>query len=146
MPRFLLRRCATQADPLAFFTIVDLAVLAVNQPALQRPTVRKSGVVFQRGCDHVPALAQRVESAERKVCVIRSNTHLLQMLIAAIGRPAMSGVRGTIEMAEREGFEPSIQLETVWRFSKALPSATRPPLQHRRYARHGREPQAADWR
>src|SRR5262249_7557236 len=49
-------------------------------------------------------------------------------------------------VAEREGFEPSIQLETVWRFSKALPSATRPPLQQGRYARHRPEPQAADLR
>src|SRR5437660_256115 len=32
-------------------------------------------------------------------------------------------------VAEREGFEPSIQLWTVYWFSKPAPSASRPPLQ-----------------
>ena len=32
-------------------------------------------------------------------------------------------------LAEGEGFEPSIRLKTVWRFSKPLPSTARPPLQ-----------------
>ena len=31
-------------------------------------------------------------------------------------------------MAEGEGFEPSIELNTLYRFSKPAPSATRPPL------------------
>ena len=32
-------------------------------------------------------------------------------------------------MAEREGFEPSVEILSLRRFSKPLPSATRPPLQ-----------------
>lgn len=31
-------------------------------------------------------------------------------------------------MAEREGFEPSVEILSLRRFSKPLPSATRPPL------------------
>ena len=31
-------------------------------------------------------------------------------------------------MAEREGFEPSVEVLPLRRFSKPLPSATRPPL------------------
>jgi hypothetical protein len=31
-------------------------------------------------------------------------------------------------MAEGEGFEPSIELDTLYRFSKPAPSAARPPL------------------
>jgi hypothetical protein len=31
-------------------------------------------------------------------------------------------------MAEREGFEPSVRIFSLRRFSKPLPSATRPPL------------------
>src|ERR1700737_4877108 len=34
----------------------------------------------------------------------------------------------TRRLAEREGFEPSIQLWTVYWFSKPAPSASRPPL------------------
>ena len=32
-------------------------------------------------------------------------------------------------LAEREGFEPSVEILSLRRFSKPLPSATRPPLQ-----------------
>lgn len=32
------------------------------------------------------------------------------------------------ELAEREGFEPSVEILSLRRFSKPLPSATRPPL------------------
>ena len=32
-------------------------------------------------------------------------------------------------VAEREGFEPSVEILSLRRFSKPLPSATRPPLQ-----------------
>ncbi len=31
-------------------------------------------------------------------------------------------------VAEREGFEPSVEILSLRRFSKPLPSATRPPL------------------
>ena len=34
-------------------------------------------------------------------------------------------------MAEREGFEPSVEILSLRRFSKPLPSATRPPLRAR---------------
>ena len=33
-------------------------------------------------------------------------------------------------MAEREGFEPSIGLQTLYSLSRGAPSATRPPLQN----------------
>ena len=36
--------------------------------------------------------------------------------------------KSLMQMAEREGFEPSLRLLTVNRFSKPAPSATRPPL------------------
>src|SRR5207245_9834851 len=36
--------------------------------------------------------------------------------------------RAPQQLAEREGFEPSIQLWTVYWFSKPAPSASRPPL------------------
>ena len=42
------------------------------------------------------------------------------------------GSRGWVSVAEREGFEPSLRLLTVNRFSKPAPSATRPPLRNRR--------------
>src|SRR5215211_1669623 len=37
--------------------------------------------------------------------------------------------RGRTRAAEREGFEPSIEVDPLCRFSKPVPSATRPPLQ-----------------
>src|SRR4029078_11861919 len=37
--------------------------------------------------------------------------------------------RQTLARAEREGFEPSIGVDPLCRFSKPVPSATRPPLQ-----------------
>ncbi len=41
-------------------------------------------------------------------------------------------------MAEREGFEPSLRLLAVNRFSKPAPSATRPPLQTQAESKHAR--------
>ena len=35
---------------------------------------------------------------------------------------------GLTTVAEREGFEPSVEILSLRRFSKPLPSATRPPL------------------
>lgn len=43
-------------------------------------------------------------------------------------------------MAEREGFEPSVEILSLRRFSKPLPSATRPPL-HGTIQRVARHPQ-----
>ena len=40
----------------------------------------------------------------------------------------MGSVDGRRWMAEREGFEPSVRIFSLRRFSKPLPSATRPPL------------------
>ena len=59
-------------------------------------------------------------------------------------RASSTSIMCLTSMAEREGFEPSIQLETVWRFSKALPSATRPPLRNGGYARQAAQPQAPE--
>ncbi len=36
---------------------------------------------------------------------------------------------GSANLTEREGFEPSIEVDPLCRFSKPVPSATRPPLQ-----------------
>ena len=41
----------------------------------------------------------------------------------------------SLPRAEREGFEPSIGVDPLCRFSKPVPSATRPPLQELRRAR-----------
>ena len=43
------------------------------------------------------------------------------------GRKAVGQYLATKKLAEREGFEPSVGL-TLRRFSKPVPSATRPPL------------------
>lgn len=41
----------------------------------------------------------------------------------------MAGI--VVWLAEREGFEPSVEILSLRRFSKPLPSATRPPLRVR---------------
>src|SRR4051812_30589536 len=45
------------------------------------------------------------------------------------GSEADSGFRHVRSETEREGFEPSIEVDPLCRFSKPVPSATRPPLQ-----------------
>src|SRR5690554_4400282 len=46
--------------------------------------------------------------------------------VRSLQRGKSDSLRG---LAERMGFEPTVQLYTVQRFSKPPPSATRPPLQ-----------------
>ena len=58
-----------------------------------------------------------------------SKSQLLQMPVANGGVNSVSA-RGEIEMAEREGFEPSIRLPVYTR-SRRAPSTTRPPLRVR---------------
>ena len=45
--------------------------------------------------------------------------------MVVVGRRSSDGSHW---MAEREGFEPSVRIFSLRRFSKPLPSATRPPL------------------
>lgn len=59
---------------------------------------------------------------------------------------ALSYVENMEVMAEREGFEPSVEILSLRRFSKPLPSATRPPLHFtiQRVASKGRPASTAE--
>ena len=60
-----------------------------------RKRIRIEGEGYRR--DHLRALAQRVEVAEREVRIIGSKTDLLQTLAAAAGaRPSTPGVRSSV--------------------------------------------------
>ena len=60
-----------------------------------RERIRIEGDGYRR--DHLPALAQRVEVADREVRIIGSKTDLLQTLAAAAGaRPSTPGVRSSV--------------------------------------------------
>jgi hypothetical protein len=94
-----------------------------------RERIQIDGGGYRR--DHLRALAQRVEVADREVRIIGSKSNLLQTLTAAAGiKLATPGVRSSVEVAEREGFEPPIRLP-VCRISSAVHSTTLPPLQRR---------------
>src|SRR5689334_12470143 len=55
----------------------------------------------------------------------------------AVGWRALADPRfNERRMAEREGFEPSVQLLTVRRFSKPLLSTTQPPLREGKWSEH----------
>jgi site-specific DNA recombinase len=60
-----------------------------------RERIRIDGGGYRR--DHLRALVQRVEAANREVRVIGSKSNLLQTLIAAAGvKPATLGVRSSV--------------------------------------------------
>jgi len=60
-----------------------------------RGRIRIDGGGYRR--DHLRALAQRVEVADREVRIIGSKTNLLQTLTAAAGvKPATPGVRSSV--------------------------------------------------
>ena len=60
-----------------------------------RERIRTEGGGYRR--DHLRALAQRVEVADREVRIIGSKSHLLQTLAAAAGvRPATPDVRSSV--------------------------------------------------
>ena len=67
-----------------------------------RQRIRLDGGGYRR--DHVRALAQRVEVADREVRIIGSKSNLLQTLTAAAGvRPAALGVRSSVPKWRRGG-------------------------------------------
>jgi len=60
-----------------------------------RERIRIDGGGYRR--DHLRALAQRVEVADREVRIIGSKSNLLQTLTAAAGvKPATPGVRSSV--------------------------------------------------
>ncbi|WP_262312541.1 hypothetical protein [Acidiphilium sp. AL] len=69
-----------------------------------RERIRIDGGGYRR--DHLRALAQRVEVADREVRIIGSKTNLLQTLATAAGvKPAMPGVRSSV-LKWRRGCPP----------------------------------------
>jgi len=67
-----------------------------------RERIRIDGGGYRR--DHLRALAQRVEVADREVRIIGSQSNLLQTLTAAAGvKPATSGVRSSVLNWRRGG-------------------------------------------
>jgi hypothetical protein len=92
-----------------------------------RERIRLDGGGYRR--DHPRALAQRVAVANGEVRIMISKGDLLRTLAAASGlRPATPGVRSSVLVAEGVGFEPTSDLRRC-RFSRPVPSTTRPPLQ-----------------
>ena len=70
-----------------------------------RERIRIEGDGYRR--DHLRALAQRVEVADREVRIIGSKTDLLQTLAAAAGaRPSTPGVRSSVLKWRREWDSP----------------------------------------
>ena len=49
-------------------------------------------------------------------------------VLPMVDQLALERAEENLGMAEREGFEPSVEIFSLRRFSKPLPSATRPPL------------------
>ncbi len=82
--------------------------------------------------DHLRALAQRVEVADKEVRIMGSKSDLLQTLTAAAGvKPATPGVRSSVlkwrrgrDSNPRWAFDP-------YALSRGAPSTTRPPLRTR---------------
>jgi hypothetical protein len=72
--------------------------------------------------DHLRALAQRVEVADREVRIIGSKSNLLQTLTAAAGAKPATPRRSQFcpELAEGAGFEPAIRFP-VCTLSKRVP-------------------------
>jgi site-specific DNA recombinase len=71
---------------------------------MARVRMRLQGGGYRR--DHLRALAQRVEVADKEVRIMGSKSDLLRTLAAASGaKPATPGVRDS-EVAGREGLEP----------------------------------------
>ncbi len=73
-----------------------------------RERIRIDGGDYRR--DHLRALAQRVEVADREVRIIGSKSNLLQTLTAAAGVRSAAARRWQFcsELAERGGFEPPV--------------------------------------
>ncbi len=101
-------RDQAQADAArAAATLESSAQQAVTPQLVQRfartarERIRIDGGGYRR--DHLRALAQRVEVADREVRIIGSKNNLLQTLTAAAGvKPATPGVRSSVLMWRRE--------------------------------------------
>src|ERR1700730_2473928 len=76
----------------------------------------------ERNRDHLRALAQRVEVADREVRIMGSKSDLLRTLAAISGvKSAANGVRSSgLRLAEGVGFEPTVPLQAR-RFSRPVP-------------------------
>jgi site-specific DNA recombinase len=85
-----------------------------------RERIRIDGGGYRR--DHLRALAQRVEVADREVRIIGSKSNLLQTLTAvAGGKPATPGVRSSV-LKWRKGWDSNPRGSvTPCRFSRPVP-------------------------
>jgi site-specific DNA recombinase len=71
--------------------------------------------------DHLRALAQRVEVADKEVPIMGSKSNLLQTLTAASSvKPATPGVRSSV-LKWRMGWDSNPRTLAGWRFSRPLP-------------------------
>ena len=81
------------SESLAYQTITPRMIQKFARTARERIGIEGGG--YRR--DHLRALAQRVEVADREVRIIGSKSNLLQTLTAAAGvKPATSGVRSSV--------------------------------------------------
>jgi site-specific DNA recombinase len=81
--------------------------------------------------DHLRALAQRVEVADREVRIIGSKINLLQTLTATAGvKSATLGVRSSV-LRWRRGRDSNPRGLAPCQFSRLVPSTARPPLRSR---------------
>ena len=108
-------RDQTQADAIRAAAVLESSTQQAVTPQMvqrfartARERIRIDDGGYRR--DHLRALAQRVEVADREVRIVGSKSNLLQTLTAAAGvRPATPGVRSSVlKLAEGMGFEPTI--------------------------------------
>src|SRR3990172_1365531 len=69
-------------------------------------------------------------SRRRKAPDISSRRRPRRTAALSLHRHAASELEASNKMAERVGFEPTIQVVPVYWFSKPAPSASRPPFQN----------------
>jgi site-specific DNA recombinase len=94
--------------------------------SIARERIRIDGGGYRR--DHLRALAQRVEVADREVRIIGSKSNLLQTLIAAASvKPATPGVRSSV-LKWRRGRDSNPRTLAGQRFSRPPLSTAQPPL------------------
>ena len=120
-----------------------------------RERIRIDGGGYRR--DHLRALAQRVEVADREVHIIGSKSNLLQTLTAAAGvKPTTPGVRSSVLKWRREWDSnpryaftytrfPSVRLKPLGHLSRSRPLNSSPPCpgKPRRLPAHAPPPQPA---
>ena len=130
-------RDQAQADAMRAQAELDSAALQPVTTTVQRKfaaTARKrmriEGSGYRR--DHLRALARRVEVADREVRIRGIEEQFAQNARRQNRRPAAFAV--LFWTGGEEGIRTLDTTFAVWRFSKALPSATRPPLRCGSYA------------